>query len=63
LLKIRKLLKNREAENAVAADIAPNWNVPRTWDFSFAKQNLRDRVTFESELPTIHPVPLGAYVV
>jgi hypothetical protein len=51
-LKTRKLLKNREAENAVAAEIAPNWNVSGTRDFSFAKRNLGYRVTFDFELPT-----------
>jgi hypothetical protein len=39
-LKTRRLLKNREAENAVAAEIAPNWNVSGTRDSSFAKRNL-----------------------
>jgi hypothetical protein len=51
LLKIRKLFKNREAENAVAAEIARNWNVSETQDFSFAKRNLGYRVTFDVAPP------------
>src|SRR6476660_5670219 len=30
LLKIRNLLKNRNAQNALASEIAPNWNVSGT---------------------------------
>jgi len=33
-LKTRNLLKNREAQNALASEIAPNWNVSGTLDFA-----------------------------
>jgi hypothetical protein len=32
-LKTRKLLKNKNAENAQTSKIGPNWNVSGTWDF------------------------------
>jgi hypothetical protein len=32
-LKKRKLLKNKNAENAQTSEIGPNWNVSGTWDF------------------------------
>jgi hypothetical protein len=32
-LKIRKLLKNKNAKNAQTSKIGPNWNVSGTWDF------------------------------
>jgi hypothetical protein len=38
-LKTRKLLKNKNAENAQTSKIGPNWNVSGTWDFSFARRN------------------------
>jgi hypothetical protein len=32
-LKTRKLLKNKNAENAQTSKIGTNWNVSGTWDF------------------------------
>jgi hypothetical protein len=46
-LKTRKLLENREAENAVAAEIAPNWNVSGTQ----RKSDFKKRA-FPSDLTT-----------
>jgi len=52
VLKTRNLLIFRDAQNAENGEIAPNWNVSGTRDFSFAKRNAGYRVTFVSELST-----------
>jgi hypothetical protein len=57
VLKTRKLLILRDAENVANGEIAPNWNVSGTRVFSIAKRNSDYRVTFISELPTMHPEP------
>jgi len=50
VLKTRKLLKNREAENAVAAEIAPNWNVSGTRRKSdFKKRTFGDTKELRAE--------------
>jgi hypothetical protein len=39
LLKTRNLLIFRDAQNVKNGEIAPNWNVSGTRDFSFAERN------------------------
>jgi len=57
VLKTHKLLENRRDRKSKNAEIAPNWNVSGTWDFSFVKQNWDFRVAFISELPIVRPKP------
>jgi hypothetical protein len=52
LIEARNVLIFRDAQNAENGEIAPNWNVSGTRDFSFAKRNAGYRVTFVSELST-----------
>jgi hypothetical protein len=51
-LKIRKLLKNKNAENAQASKIEPNWNVSGTWDFHPS----RNKSAVGSEIRTPNPL-------
>jgi hypothetical protein len=50
-LKAWNLLIFRDAQNAENGEIAPNWNVSGTRDFSFAKRNAGCRVTLVVEWP------------
>jgi hypothetical protein len=54
-LKTRKLLIFLDAQNAENGEIAPNWNVSGTRDFSFADEIPIPAFPQVSELPTIRP--------
>jgi hypothetical protein len=54
-LKTRKLLIFLDAQNAENGEIAPNWNVCGTRDFSFADEIAITAFPQVSDLPTIRP--------